>query len=175
MNTEAFVRLLEVLSEDAWQSVIEGQAIIMIDDQALETGAADAGNAIIKAADNPLETTDSLKQASLEQAADILHNYYLTHPLTLKGFNEQARMLIDTHGSEAFIAKAGAYPRFTLFVEVGEVVAEPAGSPRHRYGVFCELDHEAHSMAASDHVLRWLERGEAHERYLEMNVCRYTC
>jgi hypothetical protein len=175
MNVEAFMRLLEALPEAAWQSVIDGQSIVNVDDQSLTTGAADAGNAIIRASGEDTETRGSLKQSSLDQAADILHNYYLTHPVTLKGFNAQVQGLIDIHGAEAFASQAGGLPKYTLFVEGGEVVAEPQSSPRHRYGVFCELDLAASKLTVSDHVRRWLERGEAHERYLEMNVCRYNC
>lgn len=175
MNTEEFMRLLEALPEDVWQSVIEGQSLLNVDDQRLEAGSGDAGNAIIRASGDAAETVTSLKQSSLDQAADILHNYYLTHPVTLNGFNDQVQRLIDVHGAEAFAAKAGEFPMYTLFVEGGEVVAEPATSPRHRYGTFCELGQAALKMAVSDYVQRWLQRGEAHERYLEMNVCRYNC
>jgi hypothetical protein len=175
MNSETFIRQLEALSDSDWQEVIDGQAILNIDDQVFIIGKASAPNAIIRAEDDVSETVESLKHSTLEQAGDILRNYYLTHPVTLKGFNAQVQRLIKAHGAEAFAAHEGSFPRYTLFVEGGEVVAEPHTSPRHRYGVFCELDQAALRQPVNDAVRRWLEYGEAHERYLEMNVCRYNC
>jgi hypothetical protein len=62
-----------------------------------------------------------------------------------------------------------------LFVDGGEVIAECADSPRHRYGVFCELESTLSEHAIEEQVRQWLERGEAYEDYLGMNVCRYNC
>jgi hypothetical protein len=39
--------------------------------------------------------------------------------------------------------------------------------------VFCELQRPL--AVLDERVRRWLERGEAHQRYLGMNVCRYNC
>ena len=175
MDKAAFVRLLEKLDEKAWSSVVDGQAILLVDDVRLETGPDQSANAIIRAAENGADTAAALKQRSLHEAAELLYNYYLTHPLTLAGFNFQVEALFARHGAEAFAAPIGKLPRYTLFVEGGEVMAEAADSPRFRYGAFCELGHSVPADAVADHVLKWLQAGDAYDNYLGMNVCRYNC
>ncbi|MGD2119477.1 MAG: hypothetical protein PVG66_14035 [Chromatiales bacterium] len=172
MNAATFTNLLRQLNDDAWQSVASGQALLLVDDVSLAIGPAGAANAIISA-----DQTDAiqLKKNSIEQAADILHNYYLTHPLTRAGFNRQVEQLFDKHGAAAFAALAGQLPPYTLFVEGGEVIAESAASPRHRYGVYCELPRRLTDEALPVHLNKWLQRGEAYDDYLGMNVCRYNC
>ena len=71
--------------------------------------------------------------------------------------------------------RGGRLPRYALFVDGVEVVAEPPESPRHKNGVFCELERPLDERAVEACVRKWLERGDAHERYLETNLCRYTC
>ena len=175
MDKAAFVQLLEELDDKAWSRVVDGQAILLVDDMRLETGADQSANAIIRAAQNGTDTAATLKQRSLHDAAGLLHNYYLTHPLTLTGFNLQVKALLARYGAEAFAAPIGQLPRYTLFVEGGEVMAEASDSPRFRYGAFCELGHSVPADAVADHVRKWLQGGEAYDNYLGMNVCRYNC
>lgn len=175
MDKTTFIRQLELLSNADWQAVIDGQAVLVVGELGLEIGPAEASNAIIVAPAQGSSDAAGLKLESLAEATVLLNEYYLTHPLTLAGFNRQAERLIREQGAAAFAAVGGEFPRCTLFVDGGEVVAEPPDSPRHRYGVFCELDRPLDDAATEARVLRWLQRCEAYERDLEMNVCRYNC
>lgn len=174
MNEKTFIHLLKKLDDNDWQAVTDGMAILMIDDLRLETGPANAPQTIIHAPEPGLPT-ETIRQQTLTDAAALLRNYYLTHPLTLAGFNHQTMKLIEAHGADTFTAPAGELPKYTLFVEGGEVIAESPDSPRHRYGLFCELNEPLPTSDLADHVRQWLERGLAHEDYLGMNVCRYNC
>jgi len=40
---------------------------------------------------------------------------------------------------------------------------------------YCELEHPLEDGELEKYVRKWLQRGEAHERYLGMNACRYNC
>lgn len=175
MDEKRFTQQLEALAPADWQAVAEGLGLLIVDDLGLEIGPASAPNAVVVASKHEGSDPASLKRETLGAAGDLLHNYYLTHPLTPAGFNRQVEDLIREHGATAFAAVAGQLPRYTLFVDGGEVVAEAADSPRHKYGVFCELERPLDETATEACVRKWLQRGEAHERYLEMNVCRYTC
>jgi hypothetical protein len=175
MNSTEFTRLLEQLSNNDWQRIIGGDSLLIVNDLHLETGPAQAPNAVLRAPEQGQTDGGRLKRESIEQASALLTNYYLTHPLTLTGFNHQVESLIDKLSAAAFAAPPGEFPQYTLFVDEGEVVAEPSGSPRHRYGVYCELSKPLTESALQETVRKWLNRGEAHERYLSMNVCRYNC
>ncbi|OBS08408.1 hypothetical protein [Acidihalobacter prosperus] len=99
----------------------------------------------------------------------------MTQPLSQDAFDRQVEVLFSAHGAGAFAACAGALPDFTLFVDGEHVVAEPQGSPRHRYGAYCELEEPLTGEALEVRVRRWLRGGEAYTLYLSMNVCRYSC
>jgi hypothetical protein len=95
--------------------------------------------------------------------------------LTQLEFNTQVAALFARYGANAFAAPAGALPPYTLFVDGDTVVAEPASSPKHRYGAFCELPNGLAEARVVDYINQWLHRGEAYTVYLSMNVCRYNC
>jgi len=175
MNTTLFTQLLTQLPMTAWESVIAGEALLLVDDLRLETGTVKAPNAIITPKVGTGSDAASLRRESLEHAEDLLYAYYRTHPLTRAGFDHQVNALFERHGAAAFAAPPGHLPRCTLFVDGGEVVAESSGDPRYRYGAYCELTRPMPDTQIEGQVRRWLERGEAHERYLGMNVCRYNC
>lgn len=175
MNEKNFIYQLNQLQDADWQAVLEGLAVLILDDAHLEIGNSHSINVIIDAPKQRLLDAATLKRESLAKASTILSNYYLTHPLTLSGFNHQVARLIERYGATVFTALIGQLPERTLFVEGGEVIAETTDSPRHRYGVFCELTHQLADLAIEAHIHKWLERGEAHESYLSMNVCRYSC
>lgn len=167
MNEALFIQLLDRLTEQDWQAIAGGAALVLIDDRELALGSADAPNVIVRGPRQKPETMAS--------AGSLLDDYYRHHPLSLAGFNRQVEGLIARHGAPAFAAAEGQLPSHTLFVEGGEVVAESSSAPRYRYGTFCELDRSLTDDALEARVRQWLASGEAHERYLSMNVCRYSC
>jgi len=170
MNEQQFRDLLTQLPDESWQALDEGQGLLLVEDQRLEPGPLEAPERIIPPSDTVVSKADCLADA-----AQLLADYYRNRPLTLAGFNRQARALVDEHGAAAFAAPYGQLPQRSLFVDVGELVAEGPDSPRHRYGAFCELDSPVSGQALEDQVRRWLDNGQAYERYLSMNVCRYNC
>lgn len=181
MNETRFRQLLQQLPDALWQRLLDGGGLSLADDLELQPGAADAPDLILRPGRLVREgrcdhnELDALKAEIMAGAGVILADYYRTHPLTLAGFNRQAQALLARYGAAAFAAVQGGLPERTLFVDGGELVAEAADSPRHRYGVFCELQRPLSVEALDERVRRWLERGEAHQRYLGMNVCRYNC
>ena len=139
MDEKTFRPLLAKRLPVAWQAVIEGEGVRIVDDLYLEVGPADAPNAIVVVSAQAGSDVASLKRETLGAAAELLHNYHLPHPLTRAGFNHQVERLIREHGAISLAGAGGQLPRYTRFVDGGEVVAEPPESPRHKYGVYCEL------------------------------------
>lgn len=174
MDEQQFHAQLRALPDEAWQRVAAGEALMMVDDEALKVGPADASEAII-AGGSGEQDWESLKAESLADARALLANYYLSHPLSRAGFDRQAQQLLAEHGAIAFAAPPQKLPARTLFVEEGRVIAETAESPRHRYGAYCEIQPALPAAQIEAAVKKWLEQGEAYERYMSMNVCRYNC
>lgn len=176
MNTEIFIQLLERVSDSDWQAIVGGQALCMIDDERLEVGDSDNNAAIVKNTIPGRSHSERFKQEVINDAESILQKYYFIHPLTQAGFNRQAKKLIKLKGAKAFAATSGNLPEFSLFVDGGELLAEGADSPRHRYGAFCEIEKmPAEPVIVESRVIEWLQNNEAYELYLNMNVCRYNC
>lgn len=175
MNDKYFKEQLEQLEDSSWQSILEGYSIVIIDDQRLVLGAEQAENVVVPASSFQFSDADALRREVLSRASALLCSYYQAHPLSLPGFNRQVVQLFERYGAEAFAAPCGELPERTLFVDGSDVIAESADSPRHRYGAYCELESLSPGQDIAEYVLQWLENGEAHERYLEMNVCRYNC
>ena len=175
MNKTDFLDQLQNLEMACWQALLTGQALLLINDDRLELGATNAHNVIIPAATAHAQEPTQLREQSLVQASQILEDYYRTHPLTETCFNTQVDGLLELLGAAAFTALPGRLPAYTLFVEMGTVLAEPRESPRHPYGAYCEILHPLTDAALQQQVAQWLTSGQAYERYLSMNVCRYNC
>ena len=175
MNDSIFRQLLEQLEDTAWQALAEGQALLLVDDRYLRPGPANAPNAIVAPAEGAVTDAAGLRRIALARTEELLYAYYRIHPLTRAGFDHQATALIERYGAAAFAAPPDRLPHRTLFVDGGELVAEAPDSPRHRYGAYCELPGPIADDQVEGHVRRWLDSGEAHERYLGMNACRYNC
>ena len=175
MNTQQLLERLEQLDDATWQQLLAGKALSLVDDDRLELAEATQRNLIVPAQDDSGLGVSTLRTQTLCQAAELLEEYYLRNPLSLNAFNQQARALIEQYGAAAFTAEYGQLPERSLFVEVGDVLAETAESPRHRYGAFCELEEPMSGQALEEHVAAWLDSQEAYEKYISMNICRYSC
>ncbi len=173
MNEQHLSDLFHALAPAAWQTLERGANLLLVDDSRLEVTAEPAQNVLLCGAD--YTETSSLSEWCQQHVAELLEHYYLTTPLSRRGFDAQVLQLLEQHGGAAFAAPFGAVPTCTLFVEGGDVIAETAASPRHRYGAFLELERPLSPDEAALAVARWIEQGGAYEHYLSMNMCRYNC
>lgn len=94
MDYRQFCELLETLPDEAWQRVADDEALLMIDDEWLETGVSDAYEATITR-ESLEQSWREIKSQRLEQPAAAPAEFYRTHPLTRAGFDRQTRVLID--------------------------------------------------------------------------------
>ena len=170
MTLTQFIAGLAALDGAVWRELVGGRALLLVDDQRFEPGSSGVPNVLIV----PEEGVD-LRQYCLDEAEEIYRQYYRTHPLTLAGFNRQVQALFDQYGPESFTAPEGQVAERTLFVDGGEVQAQSAESPTHRYGTYLELVPSVLPQSPGDKARQWLESGRAYDTYLSMNVCRYNC
>ena len=175
MNTAEFVRLVDALDEASLNALSNGKGLLLENDAALVIGDAQSPNVCVAAGQFATGDSEQIRRQISADAETLLEDYYRTHPLTRQGFDEQVHSLMQQHGNKAFAAVEGHWPQRTLFVEQGTVIAEDQTSPRHRYGVYCELSKPMDADGAASVVEKWLANGEAYGQYLSMNVCRYNC
>ncbi len=171
MDTPDFIALLDASGSELLAQADPQLALRLVDDERLVWGNRDADDVIVERL--PEGDAADVLQWLKDQAEDLVATYYRAHPLSRNGFNRQVEALFGLFGAEAFAAPSGALPPFSLFVDGGTVVAEPATSARHRYGAFLEMNRQHGDVAPQ--VFNWLRSGEAYNQYLGMNVCRYNC
>jgi len=173
MNHFELQHLLKQLDNDIWQALFDGQPLALVDDERLVPAAKPEDKIFIL----PQNADDvaSLRESVIKNAEELLNNYYLSHPLSKSGFTLQVKKLVEQYGASAFAAVYPDIPERTLFVDVGEVVAEDRDSARHRYGAYCELQETMQGEELKQFVQQWLTGGDAYELYIGMNVCRYGC
>lgn len=172
MDVQGFVDLLDTRGAELFNRADRQQALRLVEDERLEWGERKAEDVIVEHV--PEGDADEVLQWLKDNADDIVTGFYRSRPLTRRGFDRQVMALFDLFGAGAFAAPVGALPTFSLFVEGGKVVAEPATSPRHRYGAFLEMPGAGHGDSDAQ-ALSWLQSGQAYDQYLGMNVCRYNC
>jgi hypothetical protein len=175
MNSQELRQKLEQLDDATWQQLLAGKALRLVDDERLELADATERNLIVPAQNDSGLDASSLRGLILDQARELVDAYYLRNPLSLNAFTRQVKSLMRHYGAAAFAAEYGELPERTLFVEVGDVLAETSESPRHRYGAYCELDEPLSGQALEERVAEWLDSHEAYEKYISMNICRYSC
>jgi hypothetical protein len=169
------IELFQSLDDSHWLAILTDQALLMQNDMELVIGPDDAPNVLLAASDFHSKQPEQMKQEVINNAEAILASYYLSHPLTLTGFNDQVYRLVKQYSIAAFCAEEGHRAERTLFIEAGEVLALSKEDLRHAYGVFFEFSGPLTGIALENHFSQWIEQGEAYERYLSMNVCRYNC
>jgi len=175
MNSQELRQQLEQLDNASWQQLLAGKALRLVDDQRLELAEPGERSLIVPEQGDCGLDVPALREQIMGQAGELIDEYYLRNPLSLAEFNRQVESLIEQYGAAAFAAEYGEVPVRTLFVEVGDVLAETSESPRHRYGAFCELDEPLEGPALEERVAAWLDSQEAYEKYISMNICRYSC
>jgi len=155
-----------------WQSIADGANLNLLNDQQLII-SVENNNSIVENKHITSTSPDEIKAHMISHASVLLQQYYLNHPLSDTGFNQQVKNLFDKHGIETFISNNEQAAERTFFVEGAEVIAENASSPRHPYGVYFTVENKKDF--APQQAINWVDSGEAYETYLSMNVCRYNC
>lgn len=175
MQVKVFKGQLNALEDSLWQQLSAGDSLIISPDLSLQiVHSGHAENLLTPV--NPKEkySPQALKKRVLEQADFILETYFTDHPLTSADFNQQIQQLVDEFGARSFMATYPNTPDRTIFVEGGIVIAEQPDSPRHRYGIFLEIDNET-DLHNENLLQKWLNSGQAYQEYLSSNCCRYSC
>lgn len=175
MEVGAFKEQLNALEDNQWQQLTDGNSLVFTQDAGLQIERPDHPANLIKSIQALENPSIGLRQQVLEHAESILEIYFTSHPLTANDFKRQVEQLIQQFSASSFMAIYPNTADCTIFVEAGLVVAEQSDSPRHRYGIFLQLDTKAAGQDDERLLQLWLESGQAYQEYLSSNCCRYSC
>ncbi|MDG6778243.1 hypothetical protein QCB44_05950 [Thiomicrorhabdus sp. zzn3] len=176
MNVETYKQALNELSNDDYQAILEDDAaLVVFQDKALTLGKPDEAYVIYELGDDQFDSVDALKAHLLEQAEEMLQEYYQYNPLSKMFFNQSLMDLINENDENAFVSMPGQEAKLKLFCENGKLVAEGPESPRFKYGFNLHLKEKMLPQAISNKVKNWVQSGTAYEEYISVNVCRFSC
>ncbi len=174
MNTEQFKLALTEFSDENYQAILEGAALIIKEDKALTLGKPEQAYVIFEMGDESFDSVNDLKKSLLERSDDLIEEYYQYNPVSKMHFNNQLSSLVQAHGANAFITMPGQEATVKLFVNEGTVVVETKESPRFKYGFCLVLNDKLIAQAVDNKIKNWITSGSAYDDYISVNVCRFS-
>lgn len=174
MNTQLFTEQLEQFSDENYQSILEGAALIIFEDKALTLGRSEQAYVIFELGDESFDSVSKLKASLISRADDLIQEYYQYNPLSKMHFNNQLLQLVKEHGANAFVTMPGQEATAKLFVNNDSVIVEGIASPRFKYGFCLVLNEKLLAQAVENKVKNWVQSGSAYDDYISVNVCRFS-
>ncbi|BCN92510.1 hypothetical protein THMIRHAM_02950 [Thiomicrorhabdus immobilis] len=174
MNAEQFTQALNDFSDENYQEILDGAALIIHEDKGLTLGKSQQAYVIFELGDESFDSSDALKASLIERAEDLIQEYYQYNPISKMHFNNQLQNLIKEHGANAFVTMPGQEATVKLFVEGSDVIVETNESPRFKYGFCLVLNEKVLSQAVENKVKNWVSSGSAYDDYISVNVCRFS-
>ncbi|WP_019557154.1 hypothetical protein [Thiomicrorhabdus arctica] len=174
MNAEQFIQALTDFSDENYQAIVEGAALVIHEDKSLTLGKIQQAYVIFEMGDETFDSTDALKASLIERAADLIEEYYQNNPISKMHFNRQLLDFIKEHGANAFVTMPGQQAQVKLFTEDGNVLLETKESPKFKYGFCLVLNEKVLPQAVENKVKNWVSSGSAYDDYISVNVCRFS-
>ncbi|MDX1353177.1 MAG: hypothetical protein R3254_09205 [Thiomicrorhabdus sp.] len=174
MNTEQFKQALTDFSDENYQAILDGAALIIFEDKGLTLGKSQQAYVIFEMGDESFDNIQALKNSLLERADELIQEYYQYNPISKMHFNKQLLDLVKEHGANAFVTMPGQEASVKLFVEGSHVVIEGNDSPRFKYGFCLVLNEKVLPQAVENKVKNWVQSGSAYDDYISVNVCRFS-
>lgn len=174
MNPEQFKIALNEFSDENYQSIMDGAALIIHDDKALTLGKSEQAYVIFELGDESFDSIEALKASLIERSAELIEEYYQYNPISKMHFNNQLINLVKEYGAPAFVTMPGQQATVKLFSQDGKVIVENKDSLRFKYGFCLVLNEKVLSQALENKVKNWIQSGSAYDDYISVNVCRFS-
>ncbi|MBO1923256.1 hypothetical protein [Thiomicrorhabdus sp. 6S3-12] len=174
MNAEQFTQALTEFSDENYQAILDGAALIIEQDKGLTLGKTEQAFVIFELGDESFDSVAELKASLIDRAEALIKEYYQFNPVSKLHFNNQLQRLIQEHGANAFVSMPGQEATVKVFVDDDAVVAEGSESPRFKYGFCMVLSEKMLPQAIENKVKNWVQSGSAYDDYISVNVCRFS-
>ena len=174
MNAEQFKQTLTEFSDENYQSILDGAALIIEQDKGLTLGKSEQAFVIFELGDESFDSVAELKASLIERAEDLIQEYYQYNPVSKMHYNNQLTRLVQEHGAKAFVAMPGQEATLKIFVNDDQVIVEDETSQRFKYGFCLVLGEKLLPQAIENKVKNWIMSGSAYDDYISVNVCRFS-
>ena len=98
MNLSHFKEEIKNLDKAFLQSILDGSALVMVEDQSLGLGSSNGAFVIFWIEDEKFFSVEDLRDYLSTDAEDLLLNYYEHSPISKEYFESTLSRLMDEHG-----------------------------------------------------------------------------
>ena len=98
MNLSQFNEEIRSLDKDFLQSILDGSALLMVEDQSLGLGSSNGAFVIFWIEDEVFSSVEDLRSYLAEEAEDLHANYYKHSPISKEYFEAKLSSLMDEYG-----------------------------------------------------------------------------
>ena len=174
MNLSDFKRKIKTLDQNLLKSILNGSALVMIQDKELGLGASNGAFVIFWIEDERFSSIEDLRGYLEIESEDLYTNYYTHSPLSKEYFETKLSDLMNENGEASFTAQPGDMPEKSLIVSDGELCVLTEEDYIFKYGLFLQLEDKLNSKISSVKARNWLQSGAAYNDYIAVNVFRFS-
>ncbi len=174
MNLSQFEQEIKKLDKDFLQSILDGSALVMVEDRSLGLGRSNGAFVIFWIEDEQFSSVESLRDYLISDSQDLLESYYEHSPLSKEYFEKKLSSLISEHGETAFISQLDSMPEKSLMSSKGELLVLTEEDYIFKYGLYLKLEEKLSQQISAQKVKNWLQTGAAYNDYIAINVFKFS-
>ncbi len=174
MNLSHFNEEITNLDKDFLQSILDGSALVMVEDQSLGLGNSNGAFVIFWIEDEVFSTVEDLRSYLAEEAEDLHANYYKHSPISKEYFEARLSSLMDKYGHAAFVSQQGGMPEKSLISSNGDLLVLTEEDYTFKYGLYLNLEDNLSLKISALKAKTWLQSGAAYNDYIAVNVFRFS-
>ncbi len=174
MNLVSFKSEINTIDQDFLQSILDGSALVMDEDEALKLGNSNGAFVIFWIEDEKFSSVEELRGYLEIEAEDLLTNYYEHSPLSRAYFEKKLSELMQEHGEASFSSQPGEMPEKSFIVTNGELEILSKNDYVFKYGLYLKLDEKLAPQISAIKAKNWLQSGAAYKDYIAVNVFRFS-
>jgi|TARA_B110000902_G_scaffold78777_1_gene93743 hypothetical protein len=174
MNLSHFNEEITNLDKDFLQSILDGSALVMVEDQSLGLGNSNGAFVIFWIEDEVFSTVEDLRSYLSVEAEDLHVNYYKHSPISKEYFEARLSSLMDKYGHAAFVSQQGGMPEKSLISSNGDLLVLTEEDYTFKYGLYLNLEDNLSLKISALKAKTWLQSGAAYNDYIAVNVFRFS-
>ena len=174
MNLSHFNEEITSLDKDFLQSILDGSALVMVEDQSLGLGNSNGAFVIFWIEGEVFSSVEDLRSYLLEEAEDLHVNYYKHSPISKEYFEAKLSSLMDEFGQTVFVSQQGGMPEKSLISSNGDLLVLSEEDYTFKYGLYLSLEDNLSPKVLASKAKTWLQSGAAYNDYIAVNVFRFS-
>jgi len=174
MNLSHFKEEIKNLDKAFLQSILDGSALVMVEDQSLGLGSSNGAFVIFWIEDEKFSSVEDLRDYLSTDAEDLLLNYYEHSPISKEYFESKLSSLMDEHGEAAFVSQPGGMPEKSLITSNGDLLVLTEEDYIFKYGLYLNLEDKLNPKISALKAKHWIQSGTACNDYIAVNVFRFS-